>query len=50
MSVTHVALMNEECKRKGRGSKGNNVARDERKRQRGAAFLLTLQDNTGAGT
>ena len=36
-------------KRKVRGS-GNSVARDERKRQRRAAFLLTLQDNTTAGT
>ena len=38
-------------KRKGRG-KGNNVARDERKRQRRVAFLLTTQGNrdTEAGT
>ena len=38
-------------KRKGRG-KGSNVARDERKRQRRAAFLLTTQGNmdTEAGT
>ena len=36
-------------KRKVRG-KHNNVAKDERKRQRRAAFLLTPQDNTGAGT
>ena len=36
-------------KRKGRG-KHNNVAKDERKRQRRAAFLLTLQDSTEAGT
>ena len=36
-------------KRKGRG-KGNHVARDERKRQRRAAFLLTTQADTEAGT
>ena len=36
-------------KRKVRG-KSNSVARDERKRQRRAAFLLTLQDNAGADT
>ena len=36
-------------KRKGRG-KHSDVAKDERKRQRRAAFLLTLQDNTEAGT
>ena len=36
-------------KRKGRG-KHNNGAKDERKRQRHAAFLLTLRDNTEAGT
>jgi len=36
-------------KRKGRGTH-SCVARDERKRQRRAALLLTLQDNTGAGT
>ena len=36
-------------KRKGRG-KGNHVARDERKRQRRAAFLLTTQGNTDTDT
>ena len=36
-------------KRKGRG-KHNHVARDERKRQRRAALLLTVQGNTEAGT
>ena len=35
--------------RKGRG-KHNHRAKDERKRQRHAAFLLTLRDNTEAGT
>ena len=36
-------------KRKGRG-KGNNVARDERKRLRRANSLLSAQGNTEAGT
>jgi hypothetical protein len=36
-------------KRKGRG-KRNHVARDERKRQRRAALLLTAHANTGAST
>ena len=36
-------------KRKGRGS-CNNVAKDERKRQRMAAFLLATQGDTEAGT
>ena len=36
-------------KRKVRGS-GNSVARDERKRQRRAALLLTMQGNAEAGT
>ena len=36
-------------KRKARGAQ-YHTAQDERKRQRRAAFLLTLQDNTGAGT
>ena len=37
------------CKRKGRG-KANHVAKDERKRQRRAAFLFTTQGSTEAGT
>ena len=36
-------------KRKGRG-KANHVAKDERKRQRRAAFLFTTQGSTEAGT
>jgi len=36
-------------KRKGRG-KGNHVAKDEQKRQRRAALLLTMQENTEADT
>ena len=36
-------------KRKGRGQH-DNAAKDERKRQRRAALLLTLQDDAEAGT
>ena len=46
VATSHVTVTR---KRKWRG-KGNNVARDERKRQRRAAFLLATQGNTEADT